>query len=91
MSVNEKLFAVKPNGLSLEQQETIDKLIEHFKEKSPSELELLTTAIYAYNHLKDRSVESVIRGVRKIKGEKYSVKQIRESSDDFAYSDRSFA
>ncbi len=85
MSLNEKNFIVEPHGLSDEQQKTIAELIEHFKGQSPSELELLTTAIYTYNHSQDKTKESIISGVRKIKGSKYSRPQIQDSLEKFSY------
>ncbi len=85
MSIDEKNFFVKPNGLSTEQLKEIDVLIEHFQGQSPSELELLTTAIYAYDHLENKSKESIINGVQKIKGLKYSKEQIQHSLDDLEY------
>ncbi len=67
MSIDEENFSVVPDGLSIQQCKTIDELLEYFREWSPSELELLTTAIYAYNHLEDKSEKSVINGVKKSK------------------------
>lgn len=85
MSVNNEEFQVMPSELSCEQQELIDELIEKFNGSSPSELELLTTAIYAYNHLEDKSGESVVKGVQKIKGEKYSREQIQSTMRELPY------
>lgn len=85
MSINEENFTVGPDGLSNEQRKTIDELIEYFRGWSPSELELLTTAIYAYNHLEDKSKTSIINGVQKIKGLKYSKEQIQHSLKELAY------
>lgn len=85
MSINETHFTVKHDGLSSEQQKTVDELIKNFKGQSPSELELLTTAIYAYDHLEDKSKENIIKGVQKIKGSKYSKEQIQLSLEKFSY------
>lgn len=85
MSIDEKNFAVEPDGLSAAQLVQIDALIEYFKGQSPSELELLTTAIYAYDHLEDKSKESIISGVQKIKGSKYSNEHIQCSLENFEY------
>ena len=87
MSIN-KNFIVEPDGLSNEQQKVIDELIEYFKGQSTSNLELLTTAIYAYNHLENKSQENIIRGVQKIKGSKYSKEQILSALDEFQYFDK---
>ena len=91
MSIDEDKFNVEPKGLSEEQLEEIDELIERFQGQSPSELELLTTAIYAYNNLKDKSKESIINGVQKIKGQKYSVEQIQCSLEKFKYFNKPFS
>jgi hypothetical protein len=52
---------------------------------TPSELELLTTAMYAYDHLEDKSKANIISGVQKIKGSKYSRELIQRSLENFAY------
>lgn len=85
MEINEKGFEVHSDGLSSKQQEEIDELLKRFQGQSPSELELLTTAIYAYNHLEDKSKENIIGGVKKIKGSKYSREQIEEALKELAY------
>ena len=90
MSIDENNFSVLPNGLSGKQINEIDNVIEHFKGNSASELELLTTAIYAYDHLDDKSMESVIKGVQKIKGSKYAEGHIRSSLENFTYFNREF-
>lgn len=84
MSINEE-FDVSSENLSVEQENEINTLIDHFKEMSPSDLELLTTAIYAYNNLEDKTEESIINGVKKIKGSKYTTNQITNSLSNFAY------
>lgn len=40
---------------------------------------------YAYDHLENRSTESVISGVQKIKGSKYSEEHIRRSLENLNY------
>ncbi len=85
MSINEENFTVEPDGLSDIQREVIDQLIIYFQGQSPSDLELLTTAIYAYDHLEDKSKDNIISGVQKIKGPKYSREQILDSLENFSY------
>ena len=84
MRVNDG-FDVSPAGLLPSQISGIDEIIARFKGWSPSELELLTTAIYAYNNLADKSENSVIQGVLKIKGEKYTPAQIKNALHLFPY------
>ena len=67
------------------QEKVIDSVIERFKDQSPSELELLTTAIYAYNNLQDKSMDSITQGVKKIKGSKYSKSEIENALSYFDY------
>lgn len=83
MEVNEKWDI--ESTLSKEQEDTIKDVITHFKGRSPSQLELLTTTIYAYNNLTDKSKDSVINGVRKIKGSKYSLKEIENALNELSY------
>jgi uncharacterized protein YwgA len=71
--------------LSSSQKETIADVIEHFKDTTPSDLELFATTIYAYNNLEDKSEKSIIAGVKKIKGEKYSVDQIKNAISKLDY------
>ena len=85
INVSKDIKDITTNGLSHGQIDTINDLIHHLKGYSASDLELLTTAIYAFNHLKDKSKSSVIAGVQKLKGSKYSVKQIEESLKHFPY------
>jgi uncharacterized protein YwgA len=89
MGINEQ-FNILPDNLSAEQTNEIDNIIARFKDKTPSELELLTTAIYAYNHLENKTKESVVNGVIKIKGSKYPTDRIEESLNDFDYFDKKF-
>lgn len=84
-------FEILPDCLSDEQKKGIDEVIERFREKKGPELELLTTAIYAYNHLDDKSRESVIAGVVKLKGEKYRRDEIERALEEFAYFEKDFA
>lgn len=83
--INNECFDVRPYGLSSEQKRAIDQLIKRFQGQSASQLELLTTAIYVYDHLEDRSEANIIRGVQKIKGSKYSKEQIEGAFKDFAF------
>lgn len=55
----------------------INGVVDEFSQDSPSELELLATALYVYQKAKD--VSTVKQGVIKIKGEKYSETRIDEA------------
>lgn len=52
----------------------VDKTIDEFGKDSPSELELLATALYVYLKLKD--TDKIHSGVVKIKGNKYNNQRI---------------
>ena len=49
--------------------ETVNRVVTTFGKESPSELELIATALYVYLSLKDK--EKIKAGVKKIKGNKY--------------------
>lgn len=53
---------------------TVDKTIEEFASISPSDLELIATALYVFIQTKDRG--RIMDGVKKIKGNKYSDSRI---------------
>lgn len=55
----------------------VDEIVDEFAEETPSELELLATALYVY--LNDKDINRIKRGVIKIKGNKYSEKRIDEA------------
>jgi len=57
----------------------IKEILDKFSKKSPSELELLTTTHYAFISLQDKSHNSIIAGVQKIKGTKFSKAQIKNA------------
>ena len=82
---NDEMTTIEPEDNLIAYIGTITDVIEHFKGKSPSELELLSTAIYAYNHLESKARESVVNGVLKIKGNKYKQDDINDSLNEFAY------
>jgi len=71
--------------LSQEQTNTVNEVINRFIKYSPSELELLTTAIYVYDNIGNKSIKNIIEGVKKIKGQKYSETQINNIIDDFSF------
>ena len=54
--------------------QTVDEVINEFGKDSPSELELLATALYVFQQARD--VQKVKDGVIKIKGSKYTEQRI---------------
>jgi uncharacterized protein YwgA len=64
-----------------EENTSIEKVIDAFGDKSPSDLELLTTTHYIYiqSNLPDNGEKSVVDGVKKIKGNKYSDDKIKNA------------
>jgi len=77
-------FNVEADLPALEIQMILD-VIDKFKNKSPYELELLSTALYVHSHIEDKSKNSIIDGVKKIKGEKYTDKEIEDAIDYFDF------
>lgn len=84
---NHDEMTIEPEDYLVAYTDTITNVLKHFKGRSPSDLELLSTAIYAYNHLEDKTKESVVDGVLKIKGSKYAKNYIINSLREFTYFD----
>ena len=85
IGLNTDKYVVEPEELSSGELALVDEVIRRFQGRSASELELLTTAIYVYDHLVDRSKSEIIAGVQKIKGTKYSEEEIEAALDEFPY------
>ena len=65
-------------GLSIDyNNDLVDRIILEFAKDSPSELELLATALYVYSI--DKKTSEIVSRVKKIKGEKYSVQRINDA------------
>jgi len=65
MSIDDNYDVSPESNLSSQNLNTIQELIERYKNKTPSDLELLTTAIYAYEHIKSKTQDEVIKNVKK--------------------------
>lgn len=76
---------IEDENLTRIQMEIINDVIEHFKSRSASELELLTTAIYAYDRIGAHSRHGVYENVKRIKGEKYTDAEISWAINEFPY------
>ena len=59
----------------------VDNVVNEFANDTPSDLELISTALYVANNLNSKKREDIISGVEKIKGSKYSKDQINASID----------
>ena len=57
--------------------DTANKVIEEFSKESPSELELIATALYVY--LQNRDIHKIKSDVIKIKGSKYTERRIDDA------------
>ena len=75
------------NDLSVDQLEIIDGVIKRYKNNTASELELLTTAIYAYTRIHASTQKAVYDSIKRIKGEKYSDDEIEWAINEFPYFD----
>jgi uncharacterized protein YwgA len=58
---------------------TAQRIIKSFGHKSPSELELLATALYVQRAISAADESKIISGVQKIKGTKYSQDNTRDA------------
>lgn len=83
MSVNTG-YEIK-SSLTKKDEAVAREVIDHFKNRTPLELELLSTALYAHDNLEDKSRGSIINGVKKIKGDKYNVQEIEQALNDFCF------
>lgn len=57
-------------------------VISNFSSEKPTQLELLSTALYVQRALQNPNDEDIIAGVTKLKGQKYSKSQIEYSISD---------
>ena len=85
MSISNEYKNVESKSLAPEQIQTIQEVISRYKDKTPSDLELLTTAIYAYDHTGAKTRDAVIENVKKIKGRKYNDNEIAGALGEFSY------
>ena len=67
------------SDLTDDELKVIDNIFSDFADKSPAELELLTTAHFAFKNIQDKSAGNIINGVKKIKGSKYSDDKIKQA------------
>ncbi|MEG0682424.1 MAG: hypothetical protein RR434_02765 [Raoultibacter sp.] len=73
------------SGLTQEDRDRINEILVRFGGKSPSALELLTTAHYVAGLLgKSKSSESIQAGVKKIKGSKYTSQEIENAISELS-------
>ena len=85
MSISDEYKHIEPENLAPAQISTIEEVIGRYKDKTPSDLELLTTAIYAYDHTGAKTRDAVIENVKKIKGSKYNDNEIEWALSEFSY------
>lgn len=85
MHVNPEYEQSIETDLPTIKQAMVEEVIQRYKAKSPSDLELLTTAIYAYHHTDAKTRPELIRNVRMIKGEKYNEAEINWALGEFSY------
>nr|WP_290463028.1 type II toxin-antitoxin system antitoxin SocA domain-containing protein [Acutalibacter muris] len=85
MTVNKECEESIMSDLSDSDQNTIHEVIERYRDKTPSDLELLTTAIYAYKHTNSETVDEIVYNVKEIKGQKYNDREIRWALNEFPY------
>lgn len=57
--------------------DSMEAVLRNFGRKTPRQLELLTTTLFAERHVDDKDEESIMHAVKKIKGQKFSFDQIK--------------
>lgn len=57
----------------------IENVIDIFGKKTALQLELITTALFAERHIENKGDEGIINAVKKIKGGKFSDKEIKDA------------
>lgn len=63
--------------LQEQNDEAVNKVIDNFVHESASDLELIATTLYVYKKTQD--VSKTVKGVKKVKGSKYSEEQINDA------------
>ncbi len=85
MSVAPECLPSLETNLSEDSLRLAHEVITRYKDRSASDLELLTTAIYAYKHTDAQTREDVAEKVKIIKGEKYDDQEIQWALGEFPY------
>lgn len=85
MNVSKECGEVLSENLTEDQTDMIKEVIQRYKDSTASYLELLTTAIYAYDHTGAKTRADVACNVKKIKGEKYNDTEIGWALNEFSY------
>ena len=85
MSVVPEYSSSLETNLSEDSLRLAHEVITRYKDCSASDLELLTTAIYAYKYTGAKTQEDVAEKVKIIKGEKYNDREIQWALEEFSY------
>lgn len=85
MTVSSEAVTSVETNLSEDAIQLMRQVITRYKTKTPSDLELLTTAIYAYEHTDAKTQEDIVEKVKTIKGEKYNDREIQWALSEFSY------
>lgn len=85
MHINDDFEKLVQTDLPEAQLILVREVITHCSKMQPMDLELLTTAIYAYRHISGKSKVEVAQNVKKIKGSKFSDEEIESALSEFLY------
>lgn len=85
MAVSSDCLSELETSLSSDSLHLVQEVIMRYKEKTASDLELLTTAIYAYEHTDAKTQKDVTEKIKTIKGEKYNDQEIQWALSEFPY------
>lgn len=85
MEISPDYLSSVETNLSSGSLQLTQEVITRYKDYSASDLELLTTAIYAYKHTDAKTQKDVAEKVKIIKGEKYNDQEIQWALEEFPY------
>ena len=80
MEINDEYHV--SSSLEEADEEKLREVIKKYKDKTPTQLELLTTTHYVKENISQADEKSIIAGVKKIKADKYSDTAIREAINE---------
>lgn len=85
MMVNPECISSIETNLSEDSLHLAQEVITRYKERTAADLELLTTAIYAYEYAGAKTQTDVIEKIKIIKGKKYNDQEILWALSEFPY------
>jgi len=81
-SMGHKISVQDKAVYDLSNNNIIDEVIVKYGGKTPFDLELIATTLFVQRNLETGDESQIIQGVKKLKGEKYAEKQIKEAFEN---------